>query len=61
MFYGVIYGIFHIGQNSSIMEPTSAGVVMMSGLPIIVGIQLFLNFIAYDMAHNPIKPIHLKL
>jgi glycosyltransferase involved in cell wall biosynthesis len=59
--YGFLYGLFHWYDNIGLDDPTPAGIVMMAALPIIVGMQLFLNFVAYDMASRPTDPIHLKL
>ncbi len=38
----------------------SAGTVMLSALPIIVGLQLILAFLSHDIRSVPSKPIHLK-
>lgn len=38
---------------------TPAGTVMLSALPIILGAQLVLAFIGYDIASSPKRPIHL--
>jgi len=53
--------LLHWYDNIGLDDPTPAGIVMMAALPIIVGMQLFLNFVAYDMASRPTDPIHLKL
>ena len=38
--------------------PASAGTVMLSGLPIIVGLQLILAFLGHDISSIPKKPFH---
>jgi len=38
--------------------PATAGTVMLSGLPVLVGVQLVLSFLAYDMAMLPDRPVH---
>jgi len=58
LIYGLIYGFSHWTNGS---EPTSAGVVMMAALPIIIGMQSLLSFIGYDMSSSPEAPLHLKL
>ena len=58
LIYGLIYGFSHLTNGS---EPTSAGVVMMAALPIIIGMQSLLSFIGYDMANISEAPLHLKL
>lgn len=40
---------------------TSAGGVMLAALPMLLGIQLLLGFIAYDIASVPRQPVHPKL
>ncbi|MDJ1181679.1 glycosyltransferase family 2 protein [Roseofilum casamattae] len=42
-------------------EPATAGTVMLAALPIILGVQLILSFINYDIAIAPRIPIHRKL
>jgi glycosyltransferase involved in cell wall biosynthesis len=39
----------------------SAGTVMLAALPMIMGVQLFLGFINYDMANVPSSPLSLRL
>lgn len=39
-------------------DVTSAGSVMLSALPIIVGIQMLLGFLAYDIASTPSRAVH---
>ena len=37
---------------------TAAGTVMLSALPIILGLQFLLAFLGYDIASVPRRPIH---
>lgn len=39
----------------------SAGTVMLAALPVILGVQFLLGFLAVDMASAPVKPIHRRL
>jgi len=57
--FGVIYGGFHWLTSIRIGIPTTAGTVMISALPILMGMQLILSFLAYDIATIPRRPIHL--
>jgi glycosyltransferase involved in cell wall biosynthesis len=41
--------------------PATAGTVMLSGLPILVGVQLVLSFLAYDIAAVPQRAVHRYL
>jgi dolichol-phosphate mannosyltransferase len=40
---------------------TSAGTVMLSALPVLMGLQLVLAFLAYDIASVPRRPRHQRL
>ena len=59
--FGVIFGAtsWYIAETRNIFA--SAGTVMLSGLPLIVGIQLLLNFLSYDMSNRPLVPVHPNL
>jgi dolichol-phosphate mannosyltransferase len=61
LIFGVSFGItsWHAASAEAVLS--SAGTVMLAGLPIIVGTQLFLNFLAYDMSNQPSVPIHIRL
>jgi dolichol-phosphate mannosyltransferase len=37
---------------------TPAGTVMVAALPVLMGVQLILAFLAYDIAAVPRRPIH---
>lgn len=54
---GAIYGF----SNWGISEPASAGTVMLAALPIIVGTQLLLAFLNYDIQSVPRTTLHLRL
>jgi len=51
--FGTIHGVRHWIISLQTQEPATAGTVMLSALPIIVGIQLILNFLAQDIASTP--------
>jgi hypothetical protein len=34
---------------------------MLAGLPVIVGVQLLLAFLSYDMQNDPRTPLHRRL
>lgn len=55
--FGSIYGSYSWILFSQLDMPTPAGTVMLSALPIIIGIQLLLNFISYDIATIPTRPL----
>ena len=54
--FGAAYGILWIvGSHEG---PAPAGVVMAAALPIIVGVQLLLAAINFDVQNSPSEPIH---
>lgn len=56
---GTVFGIFHWISSIQTGEPTTAGTVMLSALPVILGTQLILAFIGHDIASVPRRPFHL--
>ncbi|NWD58648.1 glycosyltransferase family 2 protein [Pseudomonas veronii] len=58
--FGLIYGAS--GWIESIQQgtPATAGKVMISSLPLILGVQLLLAFIGYDIASMPKRPFHKR-
>lgn len=57
---GLLFGASHwIGSLGSDV-PTPAGTVMLSALPIILGIQFILAFLGQDIASVPRRPFHLN-
>ena len=61
LIFGVLFGAVKWvgGVESSVVA--SPGTVMLAGLPVILGCQLLLNFVAFDMANSPHNPIHRQL
>jgi dolichol-phosphate mannosyltransferase len=57
--FGGIYGLVWIAAPHE--GPAPAGVVMAAALPIIVGVQLLLQAINYDVLSSPTEPIHPRL
>jgi dolichol-phosphate mannosyltransferase len=58
--FGTIYGVAHWLQSARSDVATPAGTVMLAGLPVIMGVQLVLAFLAYDIASVPRRPLHKK-
>jgi dolichol-phosphate mannosyltransferase len=52
------YGIAHWIASAQQNLPTPAGTVMLSALPVLMGTQLLLAFLAYDIASVPRRAIH---
>lgn len=59
LIFGVVFGLASWAAASSAGTPTSAGTVMLSALPSLMGFQLILSFMAYDIAAVPRRPRQL--
>ena len=51
--FGVVYGAIHWITAAKLGVSSSAGTVMLSAMPIIIGIQLLLSFLSYDIQSTP--------
>ena len=60
LLFGTVFGISHWIESSTSGVITSAGTVMLSALPILLGTQLILAFIGYDVQSVPKRPFHLR-
>lgn len=58
---GAAFGIGFWVQSAATGVTATAGGVMLAALPMILGIQLLLGFIAYDIASVPERVVHAKL
>ena len=58
LFSGVFYGSYSWLNSLRLDISTSAGTVMLAALPILVGVQLILAFLGYDIASVPKTPRH---
>ncbi|MGK5075896.1 glycosyltransferase family 2 protein [Janthinobacterium sp. ZB1P44] len=56
--FGCIFGSTQWLHSMHDATPASAGTVMLSGLPVIVGLQLILAFLGHDISSLPKKPFH---
>ncbi|MNW10771.1 hypothetical protein D3C71_2080590 [compost metagenome] len=59
--FGVLYGGYHWSLSTHLGLPTPAGTVMLAALPALMGLQLILSFMSYDIASVPRRPIHPRL
>lgn len=55
---GGIFGVYHWIDSLQRDIATPAGTVMLAALPILMGTQLILAFLGYDIASVPRKPLH---
>lgn len=58
---GLIYGLSHWIEGLHSGRPTAPGVVMAAALPLIIGTQLLLSWLNYDVSAQPSQPIHVSL
>ena len=56
--FGVAFGVSAWFDSRTTGVVASAGTVMLAALPIILGIQLILSFLAHDVAMTPTRAIH---
>lgn len=55
---GCSFGIYHWINSLQEGVATPAGTVMLAALPILMGAQLILAFLGYDIANVPRRPLH---
>jgi dolichol-phosphate mannosyltransferase len=58
--FGAGYGFYHWVKSAQDGLATPTGTVMLAVLPIVIGVQLLLSFLAYDIEHVPRRRIHKK-
>jgi dolichol-phosphate mannosyltransferase len=56
--FGSIFGSLHWIDSVNRGLPSSAGTVMLSALPVIIGLQFILAFLGQDISAVPTRPIH---
>ena len=61
MLFGGLFGAYSWWHSISSGIPVTAGTVMLAGLPVIVGTQLLLSFLNYDVRNVPRIPLHKRL
>ncbi|WP_296944462.1 glycosyltransferase family 2 protein [uncultured Massilia sp.] len=60
LLFGILFGVSHWVDAARQDVATPAGTVMLAALPVIMGVQLILAFLAYDIASVPRRPLHKK-
>ena len=60
LLFGTVFGVTHWIGAAQHDVASSAGTVMLAALPVIMGVQLILAFLAYDIAAVPHRPLHKK-
>jgi glycosyltransferase involved in cell wall biosynthesis len=56
--FGIIFGALHWARSLSMGVASPPGTVMLAALPILIGFQLLLSFLSYDVANTPNQPIN---
>jgi glycosyltransferase involved in cell wall biosynthesis len=59
--FGLTFGGWEWRKSLVSGQVATAGTVMLAGLPILVGLQMLLVFLAHDVATVPTAPIHPRL
>lgn len=57
LLFGAVFGAVHWQHSIATGAVASTGTVMIAVLPIMLGFQLLLNFLAFDMSNEPKMPI----
>ncbi|KQQ33670.1 glycosyl transferase family 2 [Duganella sp. Leaf126] len=60
LLFGSAYGAWHWVRAAEQGVATPAGTVMVSALPVLMGMQLILAFLAYDIASVPRRVLHKR-
>lgn len=56
--FGVVFGGLHWWRSAVNGVATSAGTVMLAALPLILGSQLLLSWLGFDVSSEPRSPVH---
>lgn len=59
--FGLFFGLFNWINAISANIPTPSGTIMLAALPTIIGLQMLLAFINFDVSNTPNRPIHNNL
>jgi hypothetical protein len=60
LLFGIVFGSYQWLVSSQEGLPTPAGTVMLAAMPILMGMQLVLAFLGFDIASVPKQPRHRK-
>ena len=59
--FGAIYGGYHWWLSVATGNPAHTGTIMLAAMTVLVGLQLLLAFLAYDIASVPRHPVAARL
>jgi len=57
---GTVFGLSHWIESASIGIPATAGTVMLAAIPVLMGFQLLLGFLNYDIQSIPTFPLQKR-
>ena len=58
---GTAFGVWRWWASAETGIPATAGTVMAAALPVIVGVQMLLSWLNFDVASEPRHPVHRLL
>ncbi|MCV2359834.1 glycosyltransferase family 2 protein, partial [Paucibacter sp. TC2R-5] len=61
LFFGIFFGSYHWHRAFNTDVPTPLGTIMLAALPTMLGLQLLLAFVTFDVANVPRRAIHIDL
>lgn len=61
LIFGVVYGAVNWASSAHQGVVASSGTVMLAAMPVILGVQLILAFIGFDISSTPKRSIHGQL
>lgn len=56
--FGLLFGLAHWGKAIASGTPTPLGTIMIAAMSLLVGLQLILAFLGFDIASVPKRPVH---
>ena len=56
--YGIVFGMMKWNESIALGTSATAGTVMLAALPVIVGLQLLLSALNFDIDNRPSIPLH---
>jgi len=61
LIFGIVFGGYHWMQAAQLGVPTPTGTIKLAAMSLLMGLQLVLAFISYDIASVPTRPLHRKI
>jgi hypothetical protein len=61
LLFGMVFGVLRWYSAWLTQVPTPLGIIMLAAMPVLVGLQLLLAFLGFDMANVPRRPVHEDL